>query len=229
LQTETLPTADAVARRACQRILAAATEAIDRRGAFTLAVAGGTTPETCYKLLAEASADWAHWHIYFGDERCLPPGDPARNSTMVAARLTDRVPIPPRQVHPIPAERGAAVAADAYTATIRTALPFDLVLLGMGEDGHTASLFPGHRHPPDALVVPVHGAPKPPPERVSLGTAALVSCRQLLVLVTGAGKRAALRQWRDGEDLPIACTGGAGNAFLLCDRAASPSQEDAQK
>ncbi len=222
MRTEVLPSADAVARRACQRILSAARAAIARRGAFTVVLAGGTTPESCYALLAEAAADWARWHIYFGDERCLAPGDPRRNSTMAAARLTGRVPIPPRQVHPIPAERGASAAASDYERTIRAVLPFDLVLLGMGEDGHTASLFPGHRHPPGALVVPVHGAPKPPPERVSLGPAALGSCRELLVLVTGAGKRPALRQWRDGEDLPIAGIDRADNALLLCDREASP-------
>lgn len=222
MRTEVLPSARAVAERACQRILAVAADAIEQRGGFTLVLAGGTTPAACYALLAEAEANWGHWHLYFGDERCLEPGDPQRNSTMVAACLTDRVPIPPHQVHPIPAERGASAAASAYQSTIRPVLPFDLVVLGMGEDGHTASLFPGHRHPPGALVVPVHGAPKPPPERVSLGGAALGSCRELLVLVTGAGKCRALRQWRAGEDLPIARIDRADNALLLCDREASP-------
>jgi 6-phosphogluconolactonase len=141
---------------------------------------------------------------------------------MAAARLTDRVPIPAQQVHPIPTERGPQVAANDYRDTIRGQLPFDLVLLGMGEDGHTASLFPGHEHPGEALVVPVHDAPKPPPERVSLGQRALADCRQLLLLVTGAGKRSAMQSWQSGDDLPVARVAAAANTTLLLDAAASP-------
>jgi 6-phosphogluconolactonase len=222
LKTEVLPSAAAVAGRAAEFVLAAASAAIERRGAFSLVLAGGTTPAACYDRLATSDADWRHWHIYFGDERCLDPDDPGRNSVMAAAHLTGRVPIPAPQVHAIPAERGPEPAARAYAAVIEQALPFDLVLLGMGEDGHTASLFPGHRHPADALVLPVHGAPKPPAERVTLGAAALIASRQLLVLVTGAGKRAAMQGWHAGEDLPVALVAGADNALLLLDRDASP-------
>ena len=220
MKTELLHSATAVAERASKLILAAAKEAIDRRGAFTLVLAGGSTPAACYQLLAASEADWHRWHIYFGDERCLDPKDPERNSAMAAMSLTSKVPIPARQVHPIPAERGPEAAAHDYESTIRPALPFDLVLLGMGEDGHTASLFPGHRHPANALVLPVHGAPKPPPERVSLGPAALTSCRQLLILVTGAGKRPAVQQWRAGEDLPISQVASDGRTILLIDEEA---------
>jgi 6-phosphogluconolactonase len=201
-------------------ILAAAKEAIDQRGAFSLVLAGGSTPAACYQRLAASKADWRCWHIYFGDERCLDPTDSQRNSTMAKTHLTGKVPIPTRQVHSIPAERGPEVAARDYENTIRSALPFDLVLLGMGEDGHTASLFPGHQHPVGALVVPVHGAPKPPPDRVSLGAAALASCRQSLILVTGASKRWAVQQWRDGKDLPIAQVAGESPAILLIDEKA---------
>jgi 6-phosphogluconolactonase len=224
LKTEVLPSADDVAERAGEFILAAADDAIRQRGAFRLVLAGGTTPAACYARLSAAQADWHCWHIYFGDERCLPPGDPQRNSAMAAARLTDRVAIPPHQVHPIPAERGAQAAATAYEETIRDVLPFDLVLLGMGEDGHTASLFPGHRHPPGPLVVPVHGAPKPPTERVSLSARALASSRAILVLVTGPGKRAALRRWRAGNDLPVARVVTGNDTLLLVDQAASPTE-----
>ena len=160
METEVLPTAHDVAARASEIILAAARSAIEQRGDFSLVLAGGSTPADCYTLLAAAQADWRRWHIYFGDERCLDPSDPERNSAMAAARLTDRVPIPAQQVHPIPTERGPQVAANDYRDTIRGQLPFDLVLLGMGEDGHTASLFPGHEHPGEALVVPVHEFPE---------------------------------------------------------------------
>ena len=222
MQTEVHGSPAGVAERAAELVLAAATTAIAERGAFKLVLAGGTTPMACYDLMAEAKADWNRWHLYFGDERCLGAEDPERNSVMAAGHLTDRVPIPVAQVHPIAAERGATAAATAYSPLVEAALPFDLVLLGMGEDGHTASLFPGDRHPEKALVVPVHGAPKPPPERVSLGPAALIACRQMLVLVTGAGKRSAMKQWRAGEDLPIAQFTGVEHSILLLDEEANP-------
>jgi 6-phosphogluconolactonase len=222
VKTEVLPSAAAVAKRAAALVLAAAERAIGQRGAFSLVLAGGTTPMACYEHLAGASADWGQWHVYFGDERCLAPGDPERNSAMAATSLLDRVAIPTSQVHPIPAERGADTGAAHYLPVVATALPFDLVLLGMGEDGHTASLFPGHRHPDEALVVPVCGAPKPPPERVSLGAAALANCRQLLVLVTGSGKRPAMQAWKSGEDLPIARVAQGDHCRLLLSEDANP-------
>ena len=222
METEVLPTAQDVAARASEIILAAARSAIEQRGVFSLVLAGGSTPADCYTLLAAAQADWPRWHIYFGDERCLDPTDPERNSVMAATRLTAQVLIPAHQVHPIPAERGPEAAAQAYRDTISQKLPFDLVLLGMGEDGHTASLFPGHDHPRDALVVQVYGAPKPPAARVSLGQQALVDCHQLLLMVTGAGKRSAMQRWQAGDDLPVARVAGAANTTLLLDADARP-------
>jgi 6-phosphogluconolactonase len=214
------PDAAAVAAAAADRVLAAANSAIAERGAFNLVLAGGGTPQAAYRLLARARADWPCWHIWFGDERCLPPEDPERNSRMAARAWLDRVPIPPDQVHPIPAELGPEAAAERYAATLRPVLPFDLVLLGMGEDGHTASLFPGLRHPSEELVHPVHAAPKLPPERVSLGLAALAASRRLLVLVTGAGKCQAVRRWRAGQDLPVARVQCPAGVEVLLDRAA---------
>jgi len=212
--------ADAVAAQAAQRILHAASRAIDERGLFRIVLAGGRTPEAAYRLLVGADTDWSRWEIYFGDERCLPVDDADRNSRMAARALLDSVTVPAANIHPIPAEMGAEAAAGDYEPVVRTALPFDLVLLGIGEDGHTASLFPGQQHPADRLTHAVHNAPKPPPDRVSLSAGALGEARAVLVLVTGAGKRAAVQGWRAGEPLPIAEISGAAPVEVLLDKAA---------
>lgn len=217
--------AAAVAAATAACILAQAAAAVAARGRFRLCLAGGTTPTAAYRLLAGQSADWAAWWVYHGDERCLPANDPERNSEMATQAWLGQVPIPPEQVLTIPAELGAAAAAAAYTAPVRAALPFDLVLLGMGEDGHTASLFPGQEQgftaAGDTLVVAVADAPKPPPARVSLSARALADCRALLVLVTGAGKAQALAQWRAGVPLPVARVAAAAPSLVLLDAAAA--------
>lgn len=224
IATQILASPEEVARTACELILMQAQTAIANKGLFHLVLAGGSTPTLCYHLLASAEADWPRWHIYFGDERCLPPTNPERNSQMAEEALLSRVNIPKNQIHPIPAELGAKNAAAHYSQTIAPALPFDLVLLGMGEDGHTASLFPGHIHENAPLAVPVHDAPKSPPDRVSLNYSTLENCRQLLILVAGEGKQTAIQQWQRGDTatLPIARITPKNRALLLLDRAAAP-------
>lgn len=209
--------AAAVAEETARRVLDAARRAIAQRGEFRVVLAGGRTPEQAYRRLAVSDADWSGWRVYLGDERCLPPDDTGRNSRMIDAAWLKDSPIAADQVHWIPAERGAEQGADDYQALIAPVLPFDLVLLGMGEDGHTASLFPGHRHARERLVVPVSDAPKPPPARISLNFAALCQTRELLLLVTGASKRNAVRRWRAGEALPVASLECATGIDVLVD------------
>ena len=212
------PDPQALARAAAAVVLEEAREAIAVRGEFRVVLAGGRTPELAYRMLAQTEADWPRWQVYFGDERCLPRDDPERNSQMARTAWLDRVSIPVGNVHAIPAELGPEVAAVRYAERVRSALPFDLVLLGMGEDGHTASLFPGHVHPQGELVHPVYQAPKPPPERVSLSSAALGEARRILILVSGLGKREAVHRWRSGEALPVAGIQGPAGVDVLIDR-----------
>jgi len=216
-----MPNAEELERAVAQRILSLAAAAIDGHGSFRIVLAGGRTPAAVYRRLAAADADWPRWQVWFGDERCLPADDPERNSVMAAQQWLTRVPIPPASIHPIPAEQGAVPAAAAYRAQVRAALPFDLVLLGMGEDGHTASLFPGHVHAQDELVHAVHDAPKPPADRVSLGLAALNDAESVLLIATGSGKRAAIERWRRGEDLPVARLRGRHGVDVYLDAAAA--------
>ena len=200
----TLETSDQVALAAYQQILDAAKYAIAKRGSFKLVLAGGGTPEKVYRLLAQADADWERWFISYGDERCLPIGHADRNSLMAESAFLDKVAIPKAQIFTIPAELGPEAAAQQYRQIVAAALPFDLVLLGMGEDGHTASLFPGHQHNEDELAHAVYNSPKPPPERVSISALALSDTQQLIFLITGANKQDAVNSWRSGEDLPVA-------------------------
>ncbi|MEA3302061.1 MAG: 6-phosphogluconolactonase [Pseudomonadota bacterium] len=213
--------APGVAREAARRILIAADKAIAGQGNFSIVLAGGSTPESTYRLLVDADSDWSKWHIYFGDERCLPVDDAERNSVMAASAWLDHVTIPDENVHFIPAEQGAEAGASAYNLVVADAVPFDMVLLGMGEDGHTASLFPGQIHPDSELVHAVHDAPKPPPDRISLSRNALSDCSELLILLTGAGKQQAVTRWKQGEDLPIANIGAHHAIDILLDRDAS--------
>lgn len=197
--------AQALQHAAYRRILDAAARAIQWRGSFLIVLAGGNTPREVYRMLRGAPADWSRWQVYYGDERCLPTDDVERNSAMADAAWLNHAPIPREQVHAIPAELGATAAVLAYAETLRGVGDFDLVLLGLGEDGHTASLFPGHdwgiaADAPDALAV--FDAPKPPPQRVSLSAARLSRAHEVLFLVAGEGKRSAVAQWRAGADLP---------------------------
>jgi 6-phosphogluconolactonase len=190
---------------AYRRILGAAQRAIEHRGRFLIVLAGGDTPREVYRMLRGADSDWSRWQVYFGDERCVPADAAERNSAMAAAAWLDQVAIPRHQIHAIPAELGASGAALAYAEILRGVGDFDLVLLGLGEDGHTASLFPGHdwglaADAPDALAV--FDAPKPPPQRVSLSAARLSRARAVLFLVSGEAKRSVVARWHAGADIP---------------------------
>jgi len=212
---------DAVAQNAANRILRAAGEAISKRGVFRIVLAGGRTPEHAYRLLVTADTDWDRWEVYFGDERCLPPKNSERNSLMAEKAWLGCTPIPNQNIYPIPTEKGAEPAAKEYEAKIKRVLPFDLVLLGMGEDGHTASLFPGQEYPNTELVHAVHNAPKLPSDRVSLSIRALSDARQVLIIATGSSKREAIRAWKEGRYLPITAVQGHTGVDVLLDQDAA--------
>lgn len=178
---------------------------LEQRGRFSIILAGGNTPRALYMRLRDLQTNWQHWHIYFGDERCLGAGHPERNDSMAASAWLDHVAIPAAQIHRVPAGEDAAAAASAYSAVLARAPGFDLALLGLGEDGHTASLFPGDNRidRATALAIGVTHAPKPPPQRVSLSAACLSSAEAVWFVVTGEGKRQALEAWLAGAPLPV--------------------------
>ena len=206
---------------ACTKITDIANLAIQERQRFRIVLSGGSTPTQIYKLLADSHQNWQNWEIFWGDERCLPADHADRNSFSATENWLDRVNIPRKQIHPIPAELGAEKAAWLYQKTIMDKTPFDLVLLGMGEDGHTASLFPNNPAGDQSVdVVPVTHAPKPPAERVSLNFSVLKNTLHQMILAAGAGKADALYDWQTGKRLPVAdvCI---RQTILLLDEAAA--------
>ncbi|MEO1482487.1 MAG: 6-phosphogluconolactonase [Myxococcota bacterium] len=175
-------------------------DAVAARGSAHLVLAGGSTPAALHAVLAERELPWASVHIYFGDERCVPPDHGDSNYRAARETLLSQVAVPQENVHRMDGEAGAQGAL-AY----RDLLPprFDVVLLGMGEDGHTASLFPGRPSlNSDESVLFIDDSPKPPPERITLGFRPLNAARHVAFMVAGAGKADALEQIRRGVPLP---------------------------
>lgn len=202
-----LPDPAALAEEAARRFVALAQAAIAEHGRFTVALSGGSTPRALYQRLAQSplkeSVDWANVHVFWGDERMVPPDDTESNYRMTRETLLAHVPIPAAHIYPVPTVGGTPeAAASAYAETLTAAfgaeLPrFDLILLGIGPDGHTASLFPGQTEvvrPSAALVVAVHNAPKPPPARVSFTYRSINAAANVLFVVAGADKAVALRE-----------------------------------
>lgn len=171
--------------------------ALEKAARFTVALAGGSTPGRFYRLLARTPyrerLAWERLHVFFGDERFVPPDHPDSNYRMARETLLDHVPIPAANVHPMPtlgltlpaaARRYESHLLECFAGPPR----LDWVLLGLGEDGHTASLFPGFEPPPEAWVAAVASAPKPPPRRLTLTYRTFNQARQAVFLATGPGK-----------------------------------------
>ncbi len=240
LQVERAADPAALAWLAAERVSQLAAEAVAARGAFSVALAGGSTPRALYQLLADPSAPsrhripWTSVDAFFGDERAVPPDDPQSNYRMARTALLDRVPV--GSVHRMEGELGAAEAAARYQAELRThfgdvPVPrFDLVLLGLGTDGHTASLFPGS----PALLESgrwVVAAPGPPPstERITLTVPVLEAARTAVFLAAGPDQsepvRRLVRPGAGEEPIPAARIRFGGSARLLIDAAAAGQLE----
>lgn len=199
--------AQGIAAEAAKRVVRIANEAIKRSGRFYFALSGGSTPRALFNRLAELNTarriDWQHTHIFFGDERCVPPDDEQSNYKMAEETLLSKVPVPEDQIHRIEGELVPAVAAERYEQAIRDSFElydgawpvFDLILLGMGPDGHTASLFPGTA----GLDVVDHFAianqvPQMKTTRLSLTVPVIREARDILLLVGGTDKADAARR-----------------------------------
>ena len=195
----------------------------------SLALAGGSTPRPVYQRVAAELPDrepWSRVDLFFGDERCVPPDDPASNYRMAQEALLGRVPVEPAQVHRMEGERpDPEEAARAYDAVLPDRL--DLLVLGLGDDGHTASLFPGA-----ASVAEVHRrvlavrAPRSPPERLTITPPVILDARLTIVLVAGPEKADALARSIEGPSDPRRTPGQLARAGLwIVDTAAAARLE----
>ena len=223
------PDPDGVARAAAQEFVEAARRSIAGRGAFHAALSGGSTPRALYRLLGSeefrASVDWARVHLYWVDERCVPPDHPESNFGMAQGEMLAKISIPAENVHRMPADRpDLEQAAQEYEQILKRNLPlapqgfprFDLIFLGMGADGHTASLFPSAEGTGETLrwvITPL--IEKFHARRMTLTLPVLNAAHQVIFLVTGAEKFDALH----------AVVGGTGNPPLPAQLVTVPNGE----
>jgi 6-phosphogluconolactonase len=207
-----LPEPQTLAHEAARRFVALSREAAGSRGRFSVALSGGSTPGKLYRLLAEEpyrdQIPWMEVHLFWGDERCVPPGEPGSNFALAEETLISRAPIPTDNVHRVRGELEPGRAAWAYEQELQGFFcgphaRFDLVLLGLGEDGHTASLFPASPAlaETERLVAPATAVYQDrPAQRVTLTLPAINSARQILFLVTGSAKAGVVRATLEGAD-----------------------------
>ena len=198
-----VPTPSELARPAAEWLELEMNRAIAARGTCSVCLAGGRTPEPVYRELASTSRiDWTKVEVFFGDERAVPPDHPDSNYLMVHRVLLSRVSVSPGQVHRMEAERSdQEAAAREYERSLPS--QFDILVLGMGPDGHTASLFPGSAALDERqrLVVPVSGA-KPPPQRLTITPPVIEAARRVAVIATGGDKAAMVARAIEGPLMP---------------------------
>jgi 6-phosphogluconolactonase len=232
-----------LAQAVAARIVTGLADAQAARGSASIVLTGGGIGGATLRELAASPArdaiDWAHLDVWWGDERFLPSGHPERNETQAADALLTKVPLDPSRVHPMPATDGPAGddldgAAARYAEELRSAThhedhgpvpTFDILLLGVGPDGHIASLFPEAPALYDErVVIPVRGAPKPPPLRISLSAAAINNAREVWLVAAGEEKAGAVRMALEGAgstQIPAAGVRGKSATKWLLDKAAA--------
>jgi len=212
---------DGLVKRATDRFAAAARGAIEARGMFSCALPGGSVAESMFPAFAQLPLAWDHVHVFFGDERAVPETDPDSNSGLARKLWLDRV---AAHVHAMPANQADIdAAARAYTEELRSTLGdpprIDVMLLGMGPDGHVCSLFPGHPllRERTRWVAGVTDSPKPPPRRLTLTMPVLAAARSIWVGAFGAAKAPILREAIQdaGSQLPVALAARSGPPALF--------------
>lgn len=213
-KTFVFPTTDALSGALNDFVAQSSKAAIADHGAFTVAVSGGSLPKLLSKDLAQnMQVDFSKWHVFWADERCVPLDHEDSNYLLLKKELLDKVSIPAENIHTINPSFGkdAAKAAEEYQEQLKSYfkdLPsFDLVLLGMGPDGHCCSLFPGHPllNEFEKWVAPITDSPKPPPERITLTYPVLNNAKAVAFVTAGEGKQDMLQSILEQPELQLPC------------------------
>lgn len=233
-QVEIYPDRDALVQRALAIVTEQVQAAVAQRGRCTLALAGGSTPQPLYEALAQQTLPWSQLYIFWGDERYVPMDHPDSNAGMAKAAWLDQVPIPAENIYPVPTDAATPEeAANQYEATLKTVMgggdtvpAFDVMLLGMGDDGHTASLFP-HTAALSVRDRWVTVGNKDGAPRLTATVPLINHSRCVIFLVSGSNKQTALSQVfaADGDDVsyPARLVRPQGACWWLLDRAAGAS------
>ncbi len=186
-----------------QDVLNIAKKSIFEKDCFSIVLTGGQSALSLYKLLSKANSNWDKWHVYIGDERCVPMRHKDRNDRVINEIWLDNSLIPKNNIHFIKAELGLLEARVDYENALKKIDKFDVVLLSMGDDGHIASLFPGHLYSKNTDVVVEYNSPKPPNKRISISYRKLNKTHNVFKIILGQPKRQAMSLLFRGHDLPI--------------------------
>jgi len=208
--------ANELSQKLANDILSAAEFSIKSKNSFKIVLAGGSSVLQTYEILSDSESDWGRWHVYFGDERCLPVKNKDRNDSIINTIWLNDCAIPKQNINYIPVELGVNVAATSYGQIVDTVGEFDLVILGVGEDGHTASLFPGHIYDDTKSVIIEENSPKYPKNRVSISYSKLNRSKKVFKVVSGSSKKPIVQQWLRGVDLPINKVCGYSERVYIC-------------
>ena len=181
-----------LSERLAADIIYVANESIKKSGQFNIVLAGGKSFIDSYKILRDAKSNWIKWHIYICDERCLPINDKDRNDSIINEVWLNNGKIPKKNINFICAELDIKDAVEQYELVLKNIGNFDLVLLGMGDDGHTASLFPNHTYNQNKSVIAEYNSPKHPKKRISLSYSRLNKSKYVYKLISGPSKFEAL-------------------------------------
>lgn len=202
LQLKTLANRQQAQEQLLAELLANAAEAIAQRGRFVMILAGGNTPKPLYQALAQRAEDWQHWHLIYGDERYQPLDNPQRNHLMVEGAWLNNVNFPRENHHIMPFSGNIEDDVANYSKSIAHLLPADVALLGIGEDGHTASLFIDTPQS-SSIAQAIDNAPKPPAKRISLSHKTLSQSQSVFFLAHGQEKLQIIKQGIADNNLPF--------------------------
>jgi 6-phosphogluconolactonase len=194
---------DKLSKQLASDILYIAKNSIKLNDSFKIVLAGGKSLVETYKILSNMDSDWGKWHVYIGDERCLPLEDEDRNDYVINKAWLNNSPVLKENIHFMSAELGAYDGALHYNKILECAGDFDVVLLSIGEDGHTASLFPGHSYDDNKNVVIERNSPKYPKNRISMSYSRFNQSRNVFKIISGSSKCNIVKQWLNNIQLPI--------------------------